>query len=66
MLANPVMIKAYAEGIPEMASHSPDGAKIAKILGKPKTIMPASFSTEKPDEASGALSAVGLMEKDTK
>jgi len=66
MLANPVMIEAYREGIPDNGKQFPDGAKIAKILWKPKAITSAPFSMEKPDEVSGALSAVELMEKDTK
>ena len=66
MLANPVMIKAYREGIPENGKPFPDGAKVAKILWKPKAFTSAPFSMEKPDEVSSALRAVELMEKDTK
>ena len=66
ILANPAMIEAYGEGIPENGKPFPDGAKLAKILWKPKAITSPPFSTEKPDEVSGALSAVELMEKDTK
>jgi Cytochrome P460 len=66
ILANPVMIKAYGEGILENGKPFPDGAKLAKIVWKPKAITSPPFSMEKSDEVSGALSAVELMEKDTK
>src|SRR5882672_1188518 len=36
ILGNPVMIRAYADGIPENGKPFPDGAKMAKIHWRPK------------------------------
>src|SRR5579862_4773362 len=36
ILANPVMIKAYADGVPGNGKPFPDGAKMAKVHWNPK------------------------------
>ena len=61
ILANPVMIDAYAAGIPANGKPFPDGAKMAKIHWKPKK---SQFfrNTTLP----GPLHDVDFMEKDSK
>src|ERR1700731_1863879 len=44
ILANPVMMKAYREGIPGNGKPFPDGSKIAKIEWEPRKITQAPFS----------------------
>ena len=66
ILANPVMIKAYREGIPANGKPFPDGSKIAKIEWQPRKITAAPFSAKTPDTVPGALTAVEFIEKDAK
>jgi hypothetical protein len=62
IVANPVMINAYKDGIPVNGKPVPDGAMIAKIEwhGKKDTESPY------PVMVPGALKKVGLMVKDSK
>jgi hypothetical protein len=66
ILANPVMMKAYREGIPANGKPFPDGSKIAKIEWQPKKLTDAPFSAKTPDTVPGALTEVELIEKDAK
>jgi hypothetical protein len=66
ILGNPVMIKAYREGIPGNGKPFPDGAKMAKIVWKQKGITTAPFSVSTPDTVPGTLEDVEFMEKDSK
>jgi hypothetical protein len=64
ILGNPVLIKAYREGIPANGKPFPDGAKIAKIEWQPTKITTAPFSVSAPDTVPGPLTEVEFMEKD--
>ena len=66
ILANPVTIKAYQEGIPGNGKPFPDGSKIAKILWTPKKVTDAPFSASTPDAMVDTLKAVEFIEKDSK
>ena len=66
MLANPVMMKAYREGIPANGKPFPDGSKMAKIVWKQKEITTAPFSASTPDTVPDTLEDVEFMEKDSK
>jgi len=66
ILANPVMIKAYREGVPGNGKPFPDGSKIAKIEWEPKKITDAPFSAGTPDTVPGTLTALEFIEKDSK
>src|ERR1700691_2813560 len=66
ILANPVMMKAYREGIPANGKPFPDGSKIAKIEWQPKKITDAPFSVSTPDTVPGPLTEVEFIEKDDK
>src|SRR5579864_8562476 len=66
ILANPVMMKAYREGIPGNGKPFPDGSKIAKIEWEPKKITDAPFSASTPDTVPGNLTEVEFIEKDSK
>ena len=66
ILANPVMIKAYREGIPANGNPFPDGSKIAKIEWKPKKLTDAPFSAATPDTVPGDLTEVEFIEKNAK
>jgi hypothetical protein len=48
IVANPVMIKAYASGIPGNGKPFPDGAKAAKIQYIPKKSAEAPFQVAVP------------------
>lgn len=62
ILANPVMINAYREGIPGNGKPFPDGSMIVKIewLKKANTLSP--YPVEVPDQ----LQALAFIEKDSK
>ncbi len=62
MVANPVMIDAYREGIPGNGKPFPDGSKIAKIEWKPKKSTESPFSVRIPD----ILQDVFFIEKNSK
>jgi hypothetical protein len=48
IVANPVMIKAYKEGVPGNGKPFPEGSKIAKIEWRPKKITDPPFSASMP------------------
>jgi hypothetical protein len=62
ILANPVMIKAYKEGIPGNGKPFPDGSKIVKIEWKKKQNPDSPYSVEVPD----TLKSVAFIQKDSK
>jgi Cytochrome P460 len=66
ILANPVMIQAYREGIPGNGKPFPDGSKIAKIEWAPRKITDAPFSASTPDTVPGTLTELEFIEKDSK
>ena len=66
IVANPVMIQAYREGVPGNGKPFPDGSKIAKIVWTPKKLTDAPFSASTPDTVPGTLSRLEFIEKDSK
>src|SRR5271169_1862797 len=66
IVANPVMIQAYREGVPGNGKPFPDGSKIAKIEWTPKKITDLPFSVSTPDTVPGSLKEVEFIEKDAK
>ena len=66
ILANPVMMKAYREGVPANGKPFPDGSKIAKIEWRPSKITDAPFSAAAPDTVPGILAEVEFIEKNAK
>jgi hypothetical protein len=66
IVANPVMIKAYEDGVPGNGKPFPDGSKIVKIEWKPKKITDAPFSANTPDTVPGDLEQVEFIVKDSK
>jgi hypothetical protein len=66
IVANPVMIDAYKEGVPGNGKPFPEGSKIAKIEWKPKTLTDPPFSANTPDTVPGDLTVVEFIEKDSK
>ena len=65
ILANPVMMKAYREGIPGNGKPFPEGSKIAKIEWEPRKLTEAPFSAKTPDTVPGRLTEVEFIEKDS-
>jgi hypothetical protein len=61
ILANPLMIKAYHQGIPGNGKPFPDGAKMAKIHWNPKKMETFPAAT-----VPGTLHDVDFMVKDSK
>jgi len=66
ILANPVMIKAYQEGVPGNGKPFPDGSKIVKLEWKPKKLTDPPFSAATPDTVPGDLTEVESIVKDSK
>ena len=66
IVANPVMIGAYKEGVPGNGKPFPEGSKIAKIEWRPKKLTDPPFSASNPDTVPGDLTQVELIEKDRK
>jgi hypothetical protein len=66
IVANPVMIQAYKDGVPGNGKPFPDGSKMAKIQWEPRKITDAPFSEKTPDTVPGRLTEVEFMEKDSK
>ena len=66
ILANPVMIDAYRQGVPGNGKPFPDGSKIAKIVWGQKGLTSPPFSASNPDTVPGDLTEVELIEKDSK
>jgi Cytochrome P460 len=62
ILGNPVMMKAYAEGIPANGKPVPDGAAIAKVEWSKKHNAAAPYSVTVPE----AQTEVSFMVKDSK
>ena len=62
ILANPVMIRAYLDGVPGNGKPFPDGSKMAKIHWKPKKSAEAPAPTIVPD----TLKDVDFIERDSK
>lgn len=58
IVANPVMIKAYQEGVPGNGKPFPDGSKIVKLEWRPKKITDPPFSASTPDTVPGDLAEV--------
>jgi hypothetical protein len=61
ILANPVMIKAYQDGVPGNGKPFPDGSKIVKLEWKPKKITDPPFSAKTPDTVPGDLAQVEFI-----
>jgi hypothetical protein len=66
IVANPVMIKAYQDGIPANGKPFPDGSKIVKLEWRPKKITDPPFSPSTPDIVPGDLVEVEFIVKDSK
>ena len=66
IVANPVMIKAYQEGVPGNGKPFPDGSKIVKLEWKRKQLTDAPFSASTPDTVPGDLTEVEFIVKDSK
>jgi len=66
ILANPVMIDAYKEGVPGNGKPFPEGSKIAKLEWRPKKVIDPPFSASTPDTVPGDLTEVEFIEKDSK
>jgi hypothetical protein len=66
IVANPVMIQAYQEGIPGNGKPFPDGSKIVKLEWRPKKITDPPFSASSPDTVPGELAQVEFIVKDSK
>jgi len=62
IVANPIMIKAYKEGIPGNGRPFPEGSKIAKLQWSFKKSTDAPFVVDVPDAPTQAF----LIEKDSK
>jgi len=62
IVANPIMIKAYKEGIPGNGRPFPEGSKIAKLQWSFKKSTEAPFVVDVPDAPTQAF----LIEKDSK
>ena len=62
ILANPVMMKAYREGIPGNGKPFPDGSQIVKIMWFKKANTVSPYPVEVPDK----LQTVAFIEKDSK
>ena len=65
IVANPVMMKAYREGIPANGKPFPEGSRMAKIEWEPRKITEVPFSEKTPDTVPGRLTEVEFMEKDS-
>jgi hypothetical protein len=66
IVANPVMIKAYQDGVPGNGKPFPDGSKIVKLEWKPKKITDPPFSASAPDTVPGDFTQVEFIVKDSK
>jgi len=66
IVANPVMIKAYQDGVSGNGKPFPEGSKIVKIEWKPKKLTDPPFSESKSDTVPGDLVQVEFIVKDSK
>jgi hypothetical protein len=62
IVGNPIMIKAYKDGVPGNGQLFPEGSKIVKLQWKPKKSAEAPFAVDVPDVFTQAF----VMEKDSK
>lgn len=62
ILANPVMVKAFREGVPGNGKPFPDGSKIVKVEWLKKANPLSPYPVEVPDQ----LQALAFIEKDSK
>jgi hypothetical protein len=62
ILANPMMIKAYREGIPDNGKPFPEGSAVVKIEWSKKINPKAQYFVEVPE----ALKSVSFIKKDSK
>ena len=62
ILANPIMIEAYKQGIPANGKPFPEGSKIVKVEWAKKKNAVSPYFVEVP----GALKTLGFIEKDSK
>lgn len=62
IVGNPVMIRAYNEGVPANGKPVPDGAMMAKIEWVPKANTASPYTVNVPD----TLKSVSFMMKDAK
>jgi len=62
IVANPVMVNAYKEGVPGNSRPFPQGSMIVKLQWKPKKSTEAPFAVDVPD----VFKQVFVMEKDSK
>jgi Cytochrome P460 len=66
IVANPAMIDAYRQGVPDNGKPFPEGSKIAKIEWRPQKLTSPPFSASTPDTVPADLTQVELIEKDSK
>lgn len=66
IVANPVMINAYRDGVPGNGKPFPDGSKIVKLEWRPKKLTTPPFSANTPDTVPGDLTEVEFIVKDSK
>jgi hypothetical protein len=66
IVANPVMIKAYEDGVPGNGKSFPDGSKIVKLEWRPKKLTTPPFSAATPDTVAGDQTEVEFIVKDSK
>jgi Cytochrome P460 len=66
IVANPVMIGAFRNGVPGNGKPFPEGSKIAKIEWRPVKVTDRPFSASSPDTVPGELTEVEFIEKDSK
>jgi hypothetical protein len=66
IVANPVMIKAYQDGVPGDGQPFPDGSKVAKLVWRPKKLTDPPFSVSTPDTVPGDFTEVEFIVKDSK
>jgi Cytochrome P460 len=66
IVANPVMLTAYQEGVPGNGKPFPEGSKIVKLEWRPKKITDPPFSASTPDIVPGDLAQVEFIVKDSK
>jgi hypothetical protein len=62
IVGNPVMMKAYSDGIPANGKPVPDGAMMAKIEWTPKSDADSPYTVSVPD----TLKSLSFMVKDSK
>lgn len=66
IVANPVMINAYRDGVPGNGKPFPDGSKIVKLEWRPNKLTTPPFSASAPDTVPGDLTEVEFIVKDSK